>query len=942
MFHTLLFIGFSLQDEHFGLQLKAVSEIYKGSNGPHYVLVRESQSDEIKRLNLLSLEVVTFEDFGVPQIELLGELAQYAKNSKTTPSTSKDEEKKKTVESEIKYDRKNRIVHIPFRQKGDQVIGRDTSLAKVRDQLTSGKPTAIGQTAIFQGLGGLGKTQLAVEYAHRFKDEYPNGVIWLNADQDIAAQLVGIAEEARWIAPLSEHKDKLSIAIHRLRSFSECLVVFDNLVELKDIEPYLPTTEANPHILVTGRNEQPGFISVPIDKLNPKDSYKLLTQEVGKEPISEEEKKAVDEIIEKLDGLPLALEIAGAFVRYRQLNWTEYAGLLETSLKIALPPQFLKGSFTKHDKDLYSTLKVSEKILEEEPKLAEILNLLTWSGSAPMGFPLMKDLIIHEDEAKLRNALSLGASLRLLQKHPDKESYAIHRLVQEVRREDLPLQKNKDWVNEVCKKSADWFQERREEYSELSNFEAEADHLRAWLDHSLELSLDHSCRLMWLQAYPPFHRGQYKDAMDWSKKAEEMYQANNMKDELIKAHLFNDMGVLKSELGDVRGSLEYKEQALRIRLNALGQNHADTAMALSNVGLTYGRLGDHKKELDFEAKALDIRRELLGEKHPDTATSLSNVGVTYGSLGDHKKALEFKEKALEIRRELFGEKHPDTAQSLSNVGSTYGELGDHKKALEYQEKALEIRRELLGEKHPDTATSLSNVGVTYGSLGDHKKALEYGEKALEIRRELFGEKHPDTTTSLSNVGSTYGELGDHKKALEYQEKALEITREALGEKHPRTATLLNNVGSTYGELGDHKKALEYQEKALEIAREVLGEKHPSTATSLNNVGWTYRALGDNKKALEYGEKALEIRREVLGEKHPDTIRSAILVASNLFTQNRGPMAVNLLDRFLKVVERDHPGYASLVEAREEIRSNTPGFRRTYGKSSQGSKKKRKE
>ena len=122
-----------------------------------------------------------------------------------------------------------------------------------------GHRTAIGQAAAFQGLGGLGKTQLAVEYAYRYRNEYPQGVIWLNADQDLDAQLIKVSDEARWIAPESEHKDKLAVAQQRLRTSSNCLIIFDNLEDPNTIADYLPEPQVAPHILVTSRTEQPGF-----------------------------------------------------------------------------------------------------------------------------------------------------------------------------------------------------------------------------------------------------------------------------------------------------------------------------------------------------------------------------------------------------------------------------------------------------------------------------------------------------------------------------------------------------------------------------------------------------------------------------------------------------------------------------------------------------------
>lgn len=123
------------------------------------------------------------------------------------------------------YDPCNAAFLVPFRAKGKYMVGRDTALAKVRQQLLEGKPTSIGQTALFQGMGGLGKTQLAVEYVYHYRNEYPNGVYWITADENIDAQLTQLSVDAHWVAPASEHATKLDIARHRLKTYSDCLIV---------------------------------------------------------------------------------------------------------------------------------------------------------------------------------------------------------------------------------------------------------------------------------------------------------------------------------------------------------------------------------------------------------------------------------------------------------------------------------------------------------------------------------------------------------------------------------------------------------------------------------------------------------------------------------------------------------------------------------------------
>jgi tetratricopeptide (TPR) repeat protein len=289
---------------------------------------------------------------------------------------------------------------------------------------------------------------------------------------------------------------------------------------------------------------------------------------------------------------------------------------------------------------------------------------------------------------ELKNALGLGLTLRLLQKTPNDERYAIHRLVREVRREDVPLTERQNWAHDICRRIGAWFQERRRNFTDLANFEAEIDHLRAWQEYAVESAPQYASRLMWLQAYPPLPRGRIQEAQELVQKALELFEQMEDKDRELEAHLLNDLGLIYSILGGSRQAFV---------------NHT---------------------------KALAIRQEFFGERHPDTAESFNNVGVTYSALDNHQRALEYQERALVILRELFGERHPDTATSFNSVGMTYGALGDHQRALEYQERALVILRELFGDLHPTTALCADNVAHSLANAGRRDDAFQLLEEFL--------------------------------------------------------------------------------------------------------------------------------------------------------------------------------------------------------------------
>lgn len=233
--HTFLFIGFSLDDEYFVNQLRYVQKLFQGTTGKHYALIREV---DVAKLNSLGLEIepITFESFGEKMLETLREIRDAASKSKTETG-----EAKAGLSATEQYDPQNRVVYIPFNRKGDQVVGREEDLKEVRETLSQGLPTNIGQAVSIQGFGGLGKTQLAVEYAYNYQGNYPNGVIWLTVDQDIDKQLVEICDEALWISPRSEIKTKLDVARNRLKTITDCLIVLDNVETFdKRIKEYLP------------------------------------------------------------------------------------------------------------------------------------------------------------------------------------------------------------------------------------------------------------------------------------------------------------------------------------------------------------------------------------------------------------------------------------------------------------------------------------------------------------------------------------------------------------------------------------------------------------------------------------------------------------------------------------------------------------------------------
>ncbi|HLM01178.1 MAG TPA: NB-ARC domain-containing protein, partial [Pyrinomonadaceae bacterium] len=229
--------GFSLDDAYIREQLEYIHKIYKGGADSFYILLRRS---EIEKANLPEyVTPIPFSDFGKPLEDLIEELSNIANGNNTPP-------KPPTEPINPKDALKNHF-NVPFASKGNAFVGREGLREKIWESLSRSGRAAIGQAVSIKGIGGLGKTQLAVEYAHAYRERYENGVFWLTADEDINIQLIKIGEDLNWISQFDTGFDQAELVRNRFRKLSGCLIIFDNVDERKAIENYLPESGARAH-----------------------------------------------------------------------------------------------------------------------------------------------------------------------------------------------------------------------------------------------------------------------------------------------------------------------------------------------------------------------------------------------------------------------------------------------------------------------------------------------------------------------------------------------------------------------------------------------------------------------------------------------------------------------------------------------------------------------
>jgi tetratricopeptide (TPR) repeat protein len=274
-------------------------------------------------------------------------------------------------------------------------------------------------------------------------------------------------------------------------------------------------------------------------------------------------------------------------------------------------------------------------------------------------------------------------------------------------------------------------------------------------------------------------------------------------------------------------SAEIIEKALKMRCELFGEGHADVAKFYNQAGIIYNHMYKLEVALDYYEKALSLYSKLKGKDHSYTGTLYYNIGIVYRKLGKYDVAMDYAEKALAIRIKQEGESCPSVANVCSLMGKIHANIGEYEKALEYFNKSFEIYRKIYSDDHPLSAAFYRDTAVVYRSLEEYDKALAYNEKALKIMQRVYGDDYLGIAGLHNNIGVIYSNLGYYEKALEAYNKSLRIFLNIIStDNHPEIATAYYNIGRIYYKMKDNGNAFEFYQMALAMYEKTLPKDHP--------------------------------------------------------------------------------------------------------------------
>lgn len=673
---------------------------------------------------------------------------------------------------------------------GDHFRGRDGTLLELHHRLR-GTSTSRRLPLAIHGLGGIGKTRLAIEYGHRHASDYAARLL-VSADtpQNLERQLAALTAPSLLDLPAhqsSEEAVRTAAVLRWLREHEDWLLIMDNVdtaSAARAVEGLLPHLERG-HVLITSRLSDFASTVATYDLhlLPDEDAVEFLTLRTGTRRF----KTSADDadaatLARRLDGLALALEQAAAYIAEKRLSFARYLQHYETRRTEVL--------HWHHAQKMQYPASVAITWLASFEQLGDAARHLldTLSFLAPE--PIPRAMLEHAADLPLDEALvelSDYSLVRFLDDPP--ETFSMHRLVQEIVRDRATFATPSSQLGlRAVSLIAQWAPKNGHNAPAWPQWHLIAPHCK----HLLELAE------AWGDPGPcaPLLA-------------------------LYASYLQHPDGAY------VAAELLYR-RALAAREVQLGPGHPDTLSSVADLADLLTNQGNYTDAEPLSLRARHARQQLLGAEHPDTLTSINNHAQLLFGKGEFTDALPLLRETLAVRERILGIDALETLETVSDLGMVLRALEENQDALPLLHRALAGNEKLLGPEHLATLTSLSNLALLLEDEGNYDDAEPLRLRELEASRRLLGPEHPETLTSLNNLGHLLHCKGDLPGAFKYYEKTLHLREQMLGPDNPDTLISLNNLAALYRDQNNYEAAEPLYQRATETAERVLGADHPHT------------------------------------------------------------------------------------------------------------------
>jgi tetratricopeptide (TPR) repeat protein len=796
--------------------------------------------------------------------------------------------------------------------------GREDLLERLHERLSCGT-TAVLPEAL-HGMGGVGKSQIAIEYVYRHISDY-DLIWWIRAEQpgqirqdlaELAAQMgLPVGTEVNVAIPAVREALRLG------RPYRNWLLVFDNAEVLDEAREFFPTNGPG-KILVTSRNHAWTEVanSLEVDVFA-RDESKALLRLRGPE-LGEDE---ADELADVLGDLPLAIEQAAVWLSETGMPVNEYLHLFREKHDKAA--ELLHDAApAAYELPVAAAWNVSlDQLRNSDPAALQLLQVCAFFAPEPISWRLLSGARNLEGPPELLEALSdpirLGRAVRAINQyalakisHRD-NTIMLHRLVQRVLVAQMSPQEAAELRHcghQLLAKSdpgAPDLPTRWNEYAELLphiQYSDIVDCEDAWARdlvlHEIEflfiwgdlhgfLKLAEHAVESWTERLGPDDEQtlsatlQLGRALRMHGRFDEAYTHHvRARDILLESKGPEDERTLEAQrfvaadlryLGQFDRATEIDRKSFESLRRRFGPDDPMTLQQAHLYAIDLRLIGDAKAARDLDRDTYQRLLAIFGENRNKTLGSLAAIAVDEMECGNHEEARALNRENLERIERIFGTGFGGYTAGLNALSVMERKAGDHHRALELSTEAVERYVDRVGRFHPDSISAALNHAVNLRQTGKLNEAISLARETVADYQKMFGPKHPNTPSASVNLAVALRLNGQIEEARKLDTAALEVLDEVLGRDHPRTIVCAINLASDHYSLGDYQTALARDEETLALAREKLGKEHPTTLACTLNYSLDLRAVGREQEAEALFDVAVEGLLKVHGPTHPATI-----------------------------------------------------------------------
>jgi serine/threonine protein kinase/tetratricopeptide (TPR) repeat protein len=813
--------------------------------------------------------------------------------------------------------------------------GRKQVLDALHDAFCSGK--AATQIQAISGLSGIGKTQVALEYAYRYHNEY-QAILWVRGDTR-EKMLTDIAALASTLNLQEQHAREQQHSIEAVKSWlrknARWLLIVDNIEDLKLVRTLLPAT-APGHILLTTRTQTTGNIAQrsDLEKMTLEEGAlfllrrtRMIAQDATLQDAAPDECQGAKELAEVLDGLPLALDQAGAYIEEAGCNLASYLYRYRTGQMKLLG---MRGGFAfDHPASVAGTFStLFEKVEKISPTAMELFRFCAFLH--PEGIP--EEMIVHgaaelgptlqcvaTDPLSLDETIVTLRRFSLVSRHADTNMLSVHSLVQTVLQNRMHEQTRQMWaertvraVNRALPNISDFSMWQRCQLY-MPHVQKCVGLIEEWKIVSPEAMrlLEQTGVYLQIQAQYTQAKALFERAAEMRALLAEVSPANTV---AALGHLFWDYYY--------QGQYSLAEQPVREALKILertpGSEQQLIAVCLGYAAHLFYRQGKYSQAEEYFLHALTIYEKRVGLQHPSVVCTFNGLGNVSFARGKYDLAEKFFWDALNIWKQMPEPQHPlmgDTLNSLARLSLARGKYAQADLYLQQERVHLE---QTLRYVHPTLANNLNDRAMLYTAQGKYKEVEPLLRQALTMLEQSVGLQHPIAGCTLDALGRMAYLQGNYVSAERFLQRAQSAREQALGMDHPDVYCTINNLADVYMKQGKLSMAQELYKDILAARTRLLGAEHPAVAQTLQSMAQLSYAQGQYIDAEQLYKQAITIREKVLQSEHPDIAHSLYGLALLYYWKwKRFDLAELFLQRALAIYLNaqllEHPDMAQFLK-----------------------------